>query len=239
MSDGSDDKVKKQMSRDRQKVGGNMKFSIVIPQMFYDLIARILPGFFFLAFLFFSLPGWGRPLYLPIVAGGNSVDSLGILLGYAVLCYFLGWLFLALTWDSKRLAFLWGSKRKEVKAKYDKDDSMSINEKYQRIRIAHPEAGFRIVKLRAEARMLEATRTAMVAIMIITIIYLIIYIISLILENRLNVTCVRPFIGLFVAGITYYTFRKREVKVWDNYYANINVVYKILEEYVDPVRLFP
>jgi hypothetical protein len=199
-----------------------------------------LPGFFFLALVLLNLPGLTKYLYLHVFTGGvNFIDSLGHVAGCAAICYFLGWLFSSLTWRSKREA---------VREKYEKKGGLKkMNEMYQRIRIAHPAAGFRIVKLRAEARMLETTRTAMIAIIILTIVYLCILLIlgiMLILGYRSlypirNVMWVRSFIGLFIAGITLYCFYKREEKAWKNYYGNVNIIYEILHDYVDPVRPFP
>jgi hypothetical protein len=211
-----------------------MKFSIVIPQLFYDLIARILPGFFFLTLVLLSLPELTRYLYPHvIISGDNFVASLGRVVGYAAICYFLGQLF---------FAFTWGSKRKAIRKRYEEEiGSKSINEKYQRIRLVHPPSGFRIVKLRAEARMFEATRTAMVAIIILTIVYLCILLILAISESySINkVTWLRSLIGLLIAMVSLYGFYKREEKAWENYYGNINIIYKILHDYVDPVKPFP
>ncbi|MBN1804611.1 MAG: hypothetical protein JW837_05130 [Sedimentisphaerales bacterium] len=210
-----------------------MRFSIVIPQMFYDLIARILPGFFFLAFVMLNLPGLGVYLCRPLISeGGNFVDSLGFVFGYAAICYFLGWFFHSITYSSKR---------EIVRQRHTREGEKTPGEKYQRIRIAHPDAGFRVAKLRAEARMVETTRTAMAAIIILTIVYL-----CIMLFRGFNpryqmmaIIWIRSFVGLFLAGIVYYSFRRCEDEVWGNYYGNIEQIYKILEAYVDPVRLFP
>jgi len=208
-----------------------MKFSIVIPQLFYDLIARILPGFFFLTLVLLSLPELTRYLYPHVIISvDNFVASLGLVVGYAAICYFLGQLF---------FAFTWASKQEEICEKHG--GSKSINEKYQRIRLSHPAAGFRIIKLRAEARMFEATRTAMLAIIILTIVYLCILLILAISGSySINkVLWLRPLIGLLIATVSLYGFPKREEKAWENYYGNINIIYKILHDYVDPVKAFP
>jgi len=208
-----------------------MKFPIVIPQLFYDLIARILPGFFFLALVQLSLPELTRYLYPHVITGRDSfVNSLGLVVGYAVICYFLGQLF---------LAFIWGSKEEEICEKHG--GSKSINEKYQRIRLSHPAAGFRIIKLRAEARMLETTRTSMPAIIVLDIVYLCIMIILAISESYSidKVFWVRPLIGVLISTVSFYGFCRRERKAWKNYYGNINIIYDILHDYVDPVKPFP
>ncbi len=83
-----------------------MNISIVVPQVFYDVIARILPGFVFLLALSLAFPAVSACLCPPESDGGNVIDSLGRGIGYAVLSYFLGWLFLAFTWFSKERVVL-------------------------------------------------------------------------------------------------------------------------------------
>jgi hypothetical protein len=141
-----------------------MKFSIVIPQLFYDLIARVLPGFFFLLILSLGIPNVMTQIPLSGSDGTENVmDSVGKGVVVAALSYLLGWVLLSFTCCSKR---------KPMRAKNERNnDSKSLNKKYQWIRLSHPAAGFRIVKLRAEARMLETSRTAMIGVILINIFY--------------------------------------------------------------------
>lgn len=206
-----------------------MKFPIVIPQLFYDLIARILPGFYFLALVQISLPRLARYLYPQLLTGRDSfVDSLGLLAGYAIICYFLGWLFLAFVWDSKQ---------EEICEKHG--GSKSKNKEYQWIRLSHPAAGFRIIKLRAEARMLETTRTSMPVIIVLAIVYLCIVVILLISESNSidKFLWMRPLTGVLISTVSFYGFRRRERIAWKNYYGNINIIYDILHDTDDPVKL--
>lgn len=193
------------------------------------MIARILPGFFFFVFLFFNLPGLKECVDMSPIDGSNFVDKLVYAIFYAAVCYFLGWLFLALTWRAKRLESIWGSKREKVRDRHTIAGAKSPSEKYQRIRIAHPVAGFRIVKLRAEARMLEATRTAMVVIMIITVVYLGIMLGQELRPNHTvsGIIWARSCIGLSIAVITCNKFRKYEGRAWKSYYGNIDSIYEI------------
>lgn len=211
-----------------------MNFSIIIPQVFYDLIARVFPGFLFLVLVLLSVPESAEYLSpLGLTGKGNFVDSLGQGVVYAVLCYFLGWLFLALTWRSRR---------DEIRRKYQKrKDSKSLNSKYQWIRLAHPPAGFRIVKLRAEARMFETARTAMIGVVVIAVVYVVAVLVFV------GPPCwpvnrafwIRPLMGVLIATVSFCGFRKPEVKAWHSYCANICSVYDILHDADDPIKPFP
>lgn len=56
-----------------------MNLSLTIPQLFYDVIARVLPGFLFLFVLQFGVKGTEFELALAEEIGkGNSVSSLFI-----------------------------------------------------------------------------------------------------------------------------------------------------------------
>lgn len=211
-----------------------MKFSIVIPQLFYDLIARILPGFFFIVLVLISMPELTRYLS-PLTTTGrdNFLDSLMQGAGYAAFFYFFGWLF---------FAFTWGSKREEMREKYAKDNNckpQDLDKWYQWIRLTHPPAGFRIVKLRAEARMFEATRTAMLALIILAFTYvLVLLIMALSSSSTDTVFWLRPLIGVLIAAVSLYGFRKCEGRAWDYYWGNICSIYKILHDPNDPVKQF-
>ena len=162
----------------------------------------------------------------------NFVQSLGQGFIYATLCYFLGWLF---------FAFSSGSKREETKKKYEKDgDSKSLNAKYQWIRLTHPSAGFRIVKLRAEARMFQATRTGMIAIVGLSVVYIagVLLFLGPSLWPPEKAFWLRPAAGLLIAGISFYGFGICEGKAWDYYWANVRIVYKALHDTTDPVTRF-
>lgn len=122
-----------------------MRFSLTIPQLYYDLIARVVPGGLFLVAMRLCLMGTG--LDPSRVLGFQSETSLGVFfegLRFLALAYVAGWLLRALAWP-----------------KLQPKESRRFRMKYQRVRLLHPESGFRLVKLRAEARFLEAGRSGM------------------------------------------------------------------------------
>lgn len=122
-----------------------MSLSLTIPQLFYDLIARVLPGFLFLFVLHACLAGTSiDPGSIITVQSATSVGNVLEGLGFLVLCYFAGW-------------FLRGLRCLNLQP----DESTDFRTMFQRVRLQHPESGFRLVKLRAEARLLEASRTGM------------------------------------------------------------------------------
>jgi hypothetical protein len=122
-----------------------MNFSLTIPQLFYDLIARVLPGFLFLVALRLCLAGTGiDPRSVISFESKTSVGNMLEGLSFLMLCYFCGWLLRSLRWPNRQ-----------------PDESTEFRTMYQRVRLQHPESGFRVVKLRAEARLLEASRAGM------------------------------------------------------------------------------
>lgn len=207
-----------------------MKFAVVVPQLFYDLIARVLPGFFFLLFITYAFPGiLGALISSVFPANSNLVGSLGQGFVYIVLCYFLGLLFFAFTRSSLR---------ESVREKYEKEGGeRSLNSKYQWIRLAHPAAGFRIVKLRAEARMFETTRTAM---LVVTAICFVSGLSLLVTHLRSTGTILwgKCDFVMLAAAVSAFGFRKCEKRAWTYYWRNIRSIYKILHNQEDPIPGF-
>jgi hypothetical protein len=140
-----------------------MNMVIAVPQLFYDLIARVFPGFLFL-FLIWSLPnvstdGIWLVNVLPEIPD-NFWGSLYFGIAYFVLSYYVGWILGHLSGISPLNKY--GVDYKISLHPEDKSpNSTPLKVKYQKIRLANENVGFRIVKLRAEAKMLEASRTEM------------------------------------------------------------------------------
>ncbi|MBX2819787.1 MAG: hypothetical protein KTR29_08905, partial [Rhodothermaceae bacterium] len=114
-----------------------MNISVTVPQIFYDLIARILPGFLFLVVYqgIFSPLGLALPVELGD-SGSNFVGSLLTGIGYSGICYFVGWVL---------TAFTLGSKSTAVKRKHTSKDLIpSMSEMYHEIRLLNSGEGFRI-----------------------------------------------------------------------------------------------
>lgn len=199
-----------------------MKLSVTIPQMFYDLIARVVPGFLFLLMLNFELSGTGIVVIQLATSSSNSMAIILNALVYGVLSYLMGWVLLAFTFGSveKRT-------REEHESKLN-EDSLSMSEMYHGIRIKSEAVGFRIVKLRAEARMLETSRTGMVYIFVISL--------GLLLLSKLGLfpsfsqSPLAWGIKLCIPIILAVAFRKCERRTWNNYYGNIPKNYEILFE---------
>jgi len=209
-----------------------MKFSIIIPQLFHDLIARILPGFLFLLILIMGIPNvMSQLLFLGPEETDNVIDSLGKSFSIVALSYALGWMF---------FSFIFWSKRETTRKKHEKNgNSKSLNHKYQWIRLSHPPAGFRIVKLRAEARMFETSRTAMIAIILIAILYVVYFTVVSVISDVWTlglINWVRLIVMLLVASILCVGFRRCEERAWEYYWANIDTIYDLLHDTIDPIR---
>ncbi len=132
-----------------------MNLQIAIPQLFYDLIARVVPGLFFLKSLEIVLR-----IDLLSAEPRNSVESTFAGLVYVAGCYVTGWL----------LATAHGRRFREREPRL-----MSLPpscppthwdrvRKYDLVRLIAPETGMRIVKLRAERRMLQASSVGALAV---------------------------------------------------------------------------
>jgi hypothetical protein len=195
-----------------------MNISVTIPQMFYDLIARAIPGFLFLVMLGFVLTGTGEASIAASLSGMNSVTAIVIALAAIVLAYLLGWVLHAFT-------FLSASSK--ARAKYEsKKNKLSISDMYNWIRIKDEVVGFRITKLRAEARMLEVSRSGLIYITAIAA--------GLLALHKLAVL---PMDGqsplgwgvkLGVPLLMAIAFWKLERRAWEKYYGAVGSHYKIL-----------
>ena len=213
-----------------------MNISVIIPQVFYDLIARVFPGVFFTILALLSLPDWAGYLS-PLASTDNSniIQSLGKDFIYAVLCYFLGWLFVSFSSNSAREKSRDG--QQELTAEQKEARAKDLDTRYQWIRLAHNSAGFRIVKLRAEARMFQASQTGMLVLSALAFIYIVCALIFL--EPTVwpigKAFWLRPTMGIFIAAISFLGFRICERKAWGYYWGNVDIVYNALHNVKDPI----
>jgi hypothetical protein len=140
-----------------------MNMAIAVPQLFYDLIARVFPGFLFL-FMVWSLPNVSIDgIWLANVLPGipdNFWGSLYFGIAYFVFSYYVGWILGILSGISPLYKYGVDHKLSHHPEDISKN-SIPLKIKYQKIRLANENVGFRIVKLRAEAKMLEASRTGL------------------------------------------------------------------------------
>jgi hypothetical protein len=198
-----------------------MKFSITIPQLFYDLIARIMPGFLFLVLLRIDLDLLGQDFgVLSDESSGNFVTSFLNGIGVAMLCYFLGWIF---------SSFSFASSSTSIKNEEIKKNEIALLDMYHFIRFMNPNEGFRIVKLRAEARMLESSRIGMFALIIILIAIFILYQFSLI--DLRSVALINWIIVFFIPGVFMLGFWLSESPAWKRYYGNIPITFSLIKKY--------
>jgi len=204
-----------------------MKFSLTVPQLFYDVIARVLPGFFFLILLKVLMQDTGISLEVfRISPTDNAVMTLGYGLGYLFIFYLTGWLLEA-------SVFL--STEKKIKHKFNRQinyenvwlgENIKIDDMFQLLRLRHPEAGFRVVKLRAEARMLESTRCAMYFIILTFLVICLLGYSGFFVIERIS-----PLswgIKFIVPLIIFERLRKLEKPAWKRYFGNVSRIYKLI-----------
>jgi len=197
-----------------------MKISVTIPQVFYDVIARVLPGYLFLFAINCEVDL--RILRSLSASARTSVDAVLNGIGYTVLSYFMGWVLLAGTVGSLRKRVMG-----EIEgAREPQQRSPSLREMFHRIRIKHPGEGFRILKLRAEARMIETSRTAMCCASVVGIFGLLFGKSPLFgLSGQSHSERAAKIVIPLIAALA---FRRCERRTWRNYFGNIPVTYKIL-----------
>ncbi|NTW53282.1 MAG: hypothetical protein HGB15_00640 [Chlorobaculum sp.] len=118
-----------------------MKFSLVIPQLFYDAIARIIPG----AVLILLIDGYEQctniSLFFTRVGGLSAVESFGARIVYGLIAYIFGLLLSGLVWPSKKPVKLTWEHSSAI-APTKESSGKSIRDCYQWIRLAYQEPGF-------------------------------------------------------------------------------------------------
>lgn len=190
-----------------------MNVSLTIPQLFYDMIARVFPGFLFLFMMRVCLVGTFIDPSSIILSG--STTSWGLVLDgieFMVLCYFAGWSLRGLTWPDLR----------PDEKKHD------LKTKFQRIRLQHPEAGYRIVKLRAEAKLLSSSRTGMLITSILALFAWIFHKTEEVSSLSIPHYSWSLRIGLpLLLGIIFYG---REKRWWGHYCGNVKKLHKLIIE---------
>lgn len=199
-----------------------MQFSVTIPQIFYDLIARMVPGYLFLLMLSYELSGTGVNILSINKLSSNSLLIVLFVLSYGVMSYVMGWVL-------RSLSFLSAEKKVKKVSESDlefKKITVPISEMYQKIRIKDEAVGFRILKLRAEARMLESSRTGMFYISCIAVTLILLNILDLL--PRYNNSVLEWIVKIVIPVILTLAFWRREHHAWENYYGNIFSHYKIL-----------
>jgi hypothetical protein len=155
-----------------------MNMAIAVPQVFYDLIARVLPGFLFL----FMMRLWLISLNFDDVQLANIwfnfpdkfLGSLYFVITYFIFSYYMGWILSILSGMKPFYKYGVDYMISRHSVKPSKMNNYFLADKYQKIRLENENVGFRIVKLRAEAKMLEASRTGlcfMTVLMFLSFIY--------------------------------------------------------------------
>jgi hypothetical protein len=199
-----------------------MQFSVTIPQLFYDLIARMVPGSFFLIMLSFEISGTGVNAPSLTNLSGDLLSVTLFVLACGIMSYLMGWVL-------QSFSFL--SAERNIKKEYEailksQKITLSIREMNDLIRIKNEAAGFRILKRRAESRMLESSRVGMFYISWIAL--GLIFLNALKLLPSLNNSALVWTIKVIIPIILTFAFWKQERHAWQGYYDNTISHYKIL-----------
>lgn len=139
-----------------------MNVQVTIPQLFYDLIARVIPGFFFLktweivfgqeALGFESANNWAEVTFSGIA--------------FIAICYLIGWLLSSPAYFFEMLKSH-SLKNYDASKIQGNPEKWGDHTKYDWVRLFHEPTGYRIVKLRAERRMLKSALAGAVLIIIL------------------------------------------------------------------------
>ena len=199
-----------------------MKFSVTIPQLFYDLIGRAIPGFLFLFMLSYEVSDTGGIVPSLTNLPGDLLSITIFVLACGTMSYLMGWVL-------PSFSFL--SAERNVKKEYEtilksQKITLSIREMYDLIRIKNEASGFHILKRRAEARMLESARVGMFYISWIALG------LGLLNTPKLlplsNNSATEWIIKVVIPIILTFAFWKQERRAWQAYYSNTISHYKIL-----------
>jgi hypothetical protein len=206
-----------------------MNMAIAVPQLFYDLIARVFPGFLFLFVMWFLLNVstngelfsvgdiWSR---LP----DNFLGSLYFGIAYFIFSYYMGWILSILSNIEPFHRYGVDNKLSQYREE-SSANKVLLKTKYQKIRLENENVGFRIVKLRAEAKMLEAPRTGMclmAALMLLIFIYRCLY-------EHINIQQLLNQFHLFLAPlIIALIFQKSISSAVERYTGNIEAHFDLM-----------
>ncbi len=151
-----------------------------IPQLTYDIIARLIPGFLMLVVFIWSLMTFNPVSKEFLILGAITLDtSLLEAIVFLTLSYLIGWFFYTSNNsdenDAKQVVYqslTENQKEIEEKLKIEKNwfktsrgfieeekRDLIFRQMYHIVRIEEPSAGLRLVKLRAEAKMLTTLKT--------------------------------------------------------------------------------
>jgi hypothetical protein len=210
-----------------------MNISVVIPQLFYDAIARVIPGA--VALVLAEVYGSIFLISAESKLGQYSlIEALGRGVELAIIAYVIGWILSGLTWPTFHPSDKANAPPSQESGKSDNGELSSRN-KYQWIRLAHPEAGYRIVKLRAEAKMLESIRSAFVLSSIVAIILLVAT--QLDFSKLKNEAFILPLTLMLITsfGSALVIYNRIEREAWNRYTGNIASIYQLLHDKDNPI----
>jgi hypothetical protein len=190
-----------------------MNFTVTIPGVFYDLIARVVPGFYTLILyrLVGTARGWQFTDILPPtpdpLANGQLLRGASFLMA----CYVIGWLLrgVASLVHTQR----WSQPR----------PPQFLDAHYHDIRIRDQELGYRLLKGRAEATMLEGFLMATLTLPIVIVsgdVYC----------GRFGATVNRPLqlTSLFVVGLVAVAWFAATRRSWKRYHDSVEINHGIV-----------
>lgn len=200
-----------------------MNMVIAVPQLFYDLIARVFPGFLFLSMICFlsivSIRDYGIQLAITwLKSPDNFWSSLYFGISYFIFSYYIGWILSILS---------------NIKPFYEysidkillRDYPPELKDYYHKIRLENESVGFRIVKLRAEAKMLESSRTAMC---IVAFMMLLGFAYEILHEPTDYQQLLKQSSLVFVPAILAIIFQKSIKSAIERYTGNIEAHYRLM-----------
>jgi len=222
----------------------DMRLLIVVSQLFHDVVARVLPGFFFLVIVALSSGEFGvQVLWIPFRGDKNWVSSFGWGLALAALCYMFGWVFSGFVRKSLEGPTHEQARAKSVDSQLKAGDQVKSLEAMCRwVQSIDPAVGFRLVKLKAEVCMLETSRVAMTFVFGVVVVQTLVTVYTE-AESRALVQAhvrdsgphweshvIRLCLALVVAFVLRAGFQRREKRAWEDYWDSIVGSYETLHE---------
>jgi hypothetical protein len=190
-----------------------MSSTTLVPGIFYDIIARIIPGYCLLWQIRYIAELYKlSTLHLFLIEKDTTYKTFSDAIGFLLLCYLAGW--------ALRGIILFICKIKKIDRLFNPISEMTKERKYHWLKIQKTDVGNRLLKARAESSMLQAVGIGF----FLAFIY---YLTSATIKHDINTECLSGMIVQLLLGSLFIFTGRRYAK---RYQDTIKVNYDILHD---------
>ena len=171
--------------------------------------------------IYLVIQAFSGGVYARNFSSPNWMGSLFEGIAYVLLCYIIGWALQAFNKDTEKIEAI----RNESDLDTEKTESLKIRKMFYQIREKKEEVAFSVLKLRAEARMLESLK-------LIMLFYIVAFFVSgawiAIIENNPGAETFGLFVFIAFALVLRWAFHKGEKRAWKRYCRSVIDHYDIM-----------